>query len=236
MSEHTDVAEVAAATARVLEGATAVDLSVPSRCPGWSRGHVLTHLARNADGLARLARWAADGTERPQYATAEGRAADIAAGSTRPLPEQLADLRDSAAGLAEAFAALDDDEWDARVRMGVAAQGPRVPARELPWRRLVELEVHHVDLDLPTYTPAQWQRDFVARLIGLSARKLRKDPEAPAMLLLADDFGVREVVGEGGPTVAGPGAALAVWLAGRGTGDGLEVTPDGPLPRLGAWG
>ena len=36
------------ATAGALTGA---QVAGPSRLPGWTRGHVLTHLARNADGF-----------------------------------------------------------------------------------------------------------------------------------------------------------------------------------------
>jgi len=33
---------------------------------GWSRGHVLTHLARNADGLGNLLAWPRTGVRTPQ--------------------------------------------------------------------------------------------------------------------------------------------------------------------------
>jgi maleylpyruvate isomerase len=36
------------ATARSLDPGSIGD---PSLCPGWTRGHVLTHIARNADAL-----------------------------------------------------------------------------------------------------------------------------------------------------------------------------------------
>jgi len=34
------------------------DLRGPSTLPGWSRAHVIGHLARNAEALVRLATWA----------------------------------------------------------------------------------------------------------------------------------------------------------------------------------
>jgi hypothetical protein len=51
-------------TPQVLGGA-------PGRLPlpGWSRGHVLTHLARNADGGRRLLVWARTGVESFEYAS-----------------------------------------------------------------------------------------------------------------------------------------------------------------------
>src|SRR5215469_5344155 len=74
------------ASARVL--ATAARISdqqarEPSSLPGWSRGHVLTHLARNADGLRNLLIWARTGVETPQYLSAEARDTAIEAGSAR---------------------------------------------------------------------------------------------------------------------------------------------------------
>ncbi len=39
----------------------------PSQLPGWTRGHVLTHLARNADGFRNLMHWARTGTRTPMY-------------------------------------------------------------------------------------------------------------------------------------------------------------------------
>ena len=40
-------------------------MRAPSLLPGWSRGHVVTHLARNADGLCRLLHGAE--TDQPKY-------------------------------------------------------------------------------------------------------------------------------------------------------------------------
>ena len=43
----------------------------PSLLPGWSRAHVLTHLARNADGMINLLLWARTGIVTPAYASVE---------------------------------------------------------------------------------------------------------------------------------------------------------------------
>src|SRR5947199_2888238 len=93
---------LAAATDRVLATATALSEAQarePSLLPGWSRGHVLTHIARNADGMVNLLRWARTGTQTPMYASAESRAADIEAGAGRPAADLAADVRESAAAL-----------------------------------------------------------------------------------------------------------------------------------------
>ena len=68
-------------------------LGGPSRLPGWTRGPVVCHVARNAEGLVRLLHWARTGIETPMYPSMEARAADIEAGAGRPLDEQLDDAQ-----------------------------------------------------------------------------------------------------------------------------------------------
>ena len=51
----------AAGQQRVEQAAAALDpaqVAGPSRLSGWTRGHVLSHLARNADALVNLLTWA----------------------------------------------------------------------------------------------------------------------------------------------------------------------------------
>src|SRR5690606_14415411 len=76
-------------------GLTDPDLRRPSLCGGWTRAHVLTHLARNADALLSLVHWAADGRPREAYASEQQRAADIEAGVGRNTEEVLRDVRES---------------------------------------------------------------------------------------------------------------------------------------------
>ena len=56
--------QINAATGQLLQTVaqfTDADVRAPSLLPTWSRGHVLTHLARNADGGRRLLLWARTG-------------------------------------------------------------------------------------------------------------------------------------------------------------------------------
>ena len=55
----------------------------PSLCEGWTRAHVVTHIARNADALSNLVHWATTGEPTPMYASPESRDADIAEGARR---------------------------------------------------------------------------------------------------------------------------------------------------------
>ena len=81
----------AATTALLATAAEMDDLAAPSLCGGWSRAHVLSHLARNADGLMRLVR-AAGGSGETMYDSAQSRDADIEAGAARSRDLILADL------------------------------------------------------------------------------------------------------------------------------------------------
>ena len=80
------LASVGAATGRLLATTAALadpEVREPSLLPGWTRGHVLSHIARNADGLINLLRWAHTGTQIPMYASQQARDADIEAGAGR---------------------------------------------------------------------------------------------------------------------------------------------------------
>ncbi|WP_328344941.1 maleylpyruvate isomerase family mycothiol-dependent enzyme [Micromonospora sp. NBC_00421] len=228
--------EVDDATDRLLHTAAGFDaaaVAAPCLLPGWTRGHVLTHLARNADGFVNLLTAARTGEDIPMYASATARDADIAAGAGRPPAEQVADLRRSADRFAEAVAAMPVEAWRATVQ---TRRGPW-PAAMLVWGRLRELEVHHVDLGAG-YRPADWPAAFAQHLLHEVAGGLADRPDAPAMVLRPADGNRPElVVGDPAdpPLVAGPAAELAAWLIGRSSGDGLTVTPDGPLPTPPEW-
>src|SRR5580693_2606187 len=100
MSDPSDVAaelaaRVTAATALLVETAAGLSdeqVRAASGLPGWTRGHLLAHIARNADSLRNLLIWARTGVETPQYATPDEREEGIAAGADRPAAEQAADV------------------------------------------------------------------------------------------------------------------------------------------------
>ena len=56
----------------------------PSLLPGWTRAHVVAHLARNAEALTRLATWARTGVETPMYVSPEQRDAEIETSARQP--------------------------------------------------------------------------------------------------------------------------------------------------------
>ncbi len=155
-----DVAGCAGAHQRLLAGLDGLDdatVQQPSRLPGWTVGHVLTHLARNADSFTRLFAAAARGEVADQYpGGAAQREADIAAGAARSAAELVRDVRASVYALEGAWSVADAGTWGGQGRTAVGA----VPITELPFRRWRETEVHHVDLGLG-YAPADWPADYV---------------------------------------------------------------------------
>lgn len=201
---------------------TPADVSAPSLLPGWTRGHVVTHLARNADALGKLLIWARTDTETLPYATPTARVEGIEAGFGRPLDEQVADLRDANARFLAEVGKMPVDAWSYHFN---EKQGN---AAKVVWRRLREVEVHHVDLGCG-YTTADWTDAFTARLL----RELTADRTTPDLTLRS---GAQQwQIGTGATTIDGPAHELAGWLAGRSSGAKLTVSPAGPLPTLSDW-
>ncbi|MFD9445821.1 maleylpyruvate isomerase family mycothiol-dependent enzyme [Streptomyces sp. NPDC060006] len=226
MNDHVrDLASVRDATDRLLTAVATLDnaaVTQPSRLPGWSRGHVLAHLARNADALLNVLEG------RPMYSSGEARDADIERDAPRPLETQLADLRDSAARFQEAGSAPADWSRTVELRNGVTDSAARVP-----FRRWIEVELHRVDLGIG-YELEDLPEDFVQREVAFLTDRFAGHPGVPSTRVTdgtrawstgRDSGGGTEI------TVTGPAPALLGWLAGRRDGAALLVD-GGPLPVL----
>jgi len=154
-----DVAGAAAAHQRLLthlDEREAVASNRPSKLPGWTVGHVLTHLARNADSHVRMLEGAERGEVVDQYVGgAEGRERDIEQGSTRPWGELVDDVRRSIWALEQKWAAHGDWAGEAR-----RVSGTLIPVSDLPFARWRETEVHHVDVGLE-YKSFDWPGEYV---------------------------------------------------------------------------
>jgi maleylpyruvate isomerase len=224
-------AEVARSDERVLASARGLDVQAPSLLPGWTRGHVLTHIARNADGYVNLLTWARTGVETPMYASYERREAEIAEGAGRPLAEQLDDLAASAARFAAAVDAMTPAAWGASVRH---LTGRVMTPQQVVWARWREIEVHHVDLN-GSYRPADWPEAFTLHLL----REIVADLGGwdSGLTASADDLSFEAKIGAAPApiTVRGPARAIAAWLIGRSTGDALRTEPAGQLPAVPTW-
>ncbi len=155
-----DLASLAAAHDALLtylHGLTDAQARAESLLPGWTVGHVVTHLARNAEAVCRMVDAAGRGEVGQMYPGGrEQRSADIDAGAGRPAVELLADVTAASVRLDGALAALPLEAFD---RTGDALSTTRTIA-ELPYLRRREVEVHRVDLGLG-YGWDQWPADFV---------------------------------------------------------------------------
>jgi maleylpyruvate isomerase len=195
---------------QAITGLTDADARRPSLLPGWSVGHVLAHLARNAESVVRRLEGAVRGEVVDQYPGGPaGRAQEIEAGAHASAAELLADVATTSRAVELAAAHLSAVDsgaadpaavgsagqlWD---RLGRSVDGVLSPVSGLLRSRRKETEIHHVDLGLG-YTPADWPADFVEEHLALELPELA--------------------------TRAAP-AALLAWLTGR-----------APAPELSSWG
>lgn len=220
------------ATTRYLQALTELtdeDVRRPSALPGWTRAHVITHVARNADAMTNLLHWALTGRPTPMYESQEKRDADIEAGADRGPAELREDSAASWGRLLQAANEIHHEHLDAQVTRTPGSE-PFAAALVGPMRR-TEVEVHHADL-LLDYTARDWPEDFSRRLVD---RRVDDLAEGPSMVLSATDVDGLWKFGPGaGPEIEGAIGDLAWWLIGRGQGDGL-VSSTGELPTIPKW-
>ncbi|HEX4812154.1 MAG TPA: maleylpyruvate isomerase family mycothiol-dependent enzyme [Nonomuraea sp.] len=224
-------AELASATNQLLATAaslTDADLAAPSRLPGWTRGHVLAHVARNADSHLNLLTWARTGVRTPQYASLQDRTAGIESAAGQPAARHLADLEEGAARLAAAVRDLPREAWSAPVE---GMRPPPHPAWYVLVRRLREIGFHHVDLDAG-YGPADWTETFVRRELHDCLATWPGERGTVSEIRLLDDGRTapheRRWSGLGdGPAVQGTPRDMLAWLTGRSDGEGVSLVPVG---------
>ncbi len=232
-----EIDETVLATTRYLGALTQLDdesSGRPSVLPGWSRAHVVAHLSRNADALARVLAQAAAGAPASMYDSVEQRDADIEA---TVAGHDAAGLREdaiaSAGRLTEALWAHDGDGSATYSR--IAGTEAVLPLTGLAGTRRTEVEVHHADLDVG-YSPTDWPVDFSLGLVRRRHDELSAQAEGcPSMVLSSTDVEGLWKLGVGrGPEIEGAVGDLAWWLVGRGGGQGLTCS-SGQLPDLGRW-
>lgn len=188
-----------------MTGGPGANPSEPSQLPGWTRGHVLTHIARNADSFVRVLHGAERGDVVSQYeGGVEGRNADIEAGAGRDWEALVEDVRSSAERLEAVF--TNQDNWDLAM---VNALDEQVPHRDIPFRRLREVLIHHADLGDSGYTPEHWPDDY-------QREELRR---------MEMVYNARKPMGTAGlpeRALEAPPLQRLCWLVGRGEIEGLE--------------
>lgn len=207
------------------------DVPASSLLPGWTRGHVLAHLAGISNAMARQLEFAARGETVELYdGGQEGRtkAIEMAAGHT--LTEHLADLDSALERAMRAFDSLDAGGWQVPIsyRGGVVQDGGFAL-----WRELV---IHASDLKTGL-GPEAWSRPFCEHLFDFLAARV---PDGQRFVL--QPLGLPPVtVGTGNRSIVINGMLtdIAAWLAGREPSLGslrASAAADGvDLPELLPW-
>jgi maleylpyruvate isomerase len=205
---HRDIAGATRAHRVVIAALVGLDdeqVRQPSVLPGWTVGHVVTHIARNAEGHLRMLEAAGRGECAAMYPGGlEQRTHDIEAGSARTANELSADVSLTVAALEAMWDALSTVGWSGR---GKTISGP-VSMSDLPFIRWREVAVHHADLGIG-YSWADWDTDYVRLELARStmlwaSRKPMGMTELPPQALAVT-----------------PNQRVA-WLLGRTEIDGLE--------------
>lgn len=182
-----------------IDGLGASDLEVPSLLPGWSRAHVLAHVAANADSFVGIVAAAGRGETVVQYAGgAEGRTAGIESGARMSASALLDWVRTSSSELESALDAASDVAWRGE---GVSVAGARIPVGDVPFRRWREVVVHHADLGC-SYGWGDWPARFVRE--ELQVQEMR--------VLSRSSMGLTRLPT---PVVARPPHERLAWMLGR---------------------
>lgn len=221
-------ARLVAAVNTVIEKKGHDAFTAPSRLPDWTVGHVVTHLARNADGLRRVLEGARVGEQLQPYASPQARADDIEAGALRSAGAIATDFREADHQLSAIIDSLPAETWSFTVDLG---RGGPTTADVVLAARLGEVEVHHHDLGVDEGL-ALLDDPQGHRLLAALLRTYVRNRDVGG-LTLEPDGGEPIVIGAGGPPVAGRVVDLVGWLAGR--MDGSTLTTSAGLPTLPSW-
>jgi maleylpyruvate isomerase len=222
--------ELRAATDRLLAriaSTTEAEARGPSALPGWTRGHVLTHIARNADAHWRMTDAALDGRYVTMYEGGRpARTRTIEEQSGRPVSVLVDDVRTSASRLHHLLGGVSGAAWERLTQPGGEGTATR-SVRGGILSRFREVEAHHLDLDLG-YTSADWSAWYVQADLSEVVRSLpgwAKDAPAGVSWHLRDETSGAEwtistdsatlVSGDATHAVRAPGHALLAWLLGR---------------------
>lgn len=173
MEMSADLAGVRAAHDRLwvtLDGLSDSTVGQPSLLPGWTVGHVLNHLALNAESHLRLIKGALSdiGADRYPGGAAE-RDAMIEEGARSSAAALVADVRRTAGELEAAWAQMTPSSWQVVGRCIDRDE----PAHTSPWNRWREVEIHHADLGLSSFGPLDWSREFLRRELHLAEMSWR---------------------------------------------------------------
>ncbi|MDQ1060367.1 maleylpyruvate isomerase [Arthrobacter globiformis] len=225
---HSDLSRLGRETDMFLATVSSLsdeELAAPSLCEGWTRAHVIAHVASSGRALIGLIDWATSGEERRLYASPEARSEAIAALAALPREELLAEVRDSAAAFAAEAERLTGELAAPEVRAG----GRDLPATSIVALRIAEVVVHHHDLET-AWTIEEADPDSLLNAIEAVVRALRAKG-APGMKLVTEERD-QWIIGNGALHIESDREGLLQWLA---RGDAAHIQADGPVPALPSW-
>ena len=181
-------------------------MAAPSLLPGWSRAHVVAHLARNAESHVHLFTEAERGVEGNQYPGGpEQRTEGIAQYAALPATELVARHRAAIYALEAAWAHTSAQAWQGTGRNTV---GARIKVIDMPLLRWREVEVHSSDLG-DRISIADWNPTYVR--YDLPRMTMLQTSRRPMGMTTMPEVALRL-----------PETERLAWLLGRHTPDGLE--------------
>ncbi|MFI5697249.1 maleylpyruvate isomerase family mycothiol-dependent enzyme [Kribbella sp. NPDC051586] len=216
--------DVRAAAEQLL--ALVADLDEPtargaSSLPGWSRGHVITHIAYFSEAMTRQVDEALQGRLIEMYDGGRPeRDASIEAGADRSAADLRAHLTAAVTTLLSSWDKVSPTDWPLPIlhRNSNLAAG-----LQATWR---ELTIHTTDLDLGV-TPASWSSSFCLHLLDF----LRpRTPDGIHLVLKSPTATWENGSGEE-VELTGALTDLTAWYAGRTTPSPIT----GPEPQLLPW-
>ena len=214
---------------RTVDGLADAAWAEPSPRPGWTRAHVIAHLALNAEGLARVLTGALVGEPATMYDSSESRNADIDELAAAPVSDVRSRLLAATTSFQQAVVAMHEPDWGARFER--TPGGPSFAVASVPLMRVREVEIHHADLG-SGYSPSDWGAEFAVLLLDSMTRRPYPAPFRAVAIDLGRSWSYGE--GDGSAVVTGSASDLGWWLTGRGAGEGLACDA-GALPRIEAW-
>ena len=215
---------------RILDTLTESGRGAPSLLPGWTRGHVVAHVACHGLATAAALDEMRRGRDPVLYESPERRTADIEELATADLPRLRTVSLEAAGRCHEAIEAVlgrgRAEVADRRARVFPDAERT-MDVDETVRTRWREVEIHHADL-AGGYGPADWPQDFTDYVLDLVVADRGEECD---LLLVTPERDIAVGNGEG-LRVEGMPAGLAWWLLGR-AGGTRKLT--GRLPLLSPW-
>lgn len=190
-----------------VAGLSDADLRVETDLPGWTRGHVVAHIAHVSYAVARQVEFALRGESVEFYDGGQGgrtQAIEMAAGHSAS--EHQRNLDAALSRVLSALAGLSQEQWQLSIsyRNGTVFDG----ALAL-WRELV---IHLADLNVGR-GPETWSKEFCLYMIEFLSARIPADLRLKLLPLALPPMTVGD--GQNAVSVSGMLTDITAWLAGR---------------------